>query len=97
MVSKQVVIYVEIDNPIIMFLCFLWQKISGFILQSKEYLIKKAFDKIPSALQMISDALSISIYSDNLMAMKAEALLLVCIYSVLILPSARHYYVSSFR
>jgi hypothetical protein len=28
---------------------------------------------------MISDALSISIYSDSLMAMKAEALLLVCI------------------
>ncbi|RLN23331.1 hypothetical protein C2845_PM07G06340 [Panicum miliaceum] len=53
------------------------QKISGFILQSKEYLIKKAFDKIPSALQMISDALSISMYSDNLMAMKAEALLLL--------------------
>ncbi|KAF8661509.1 hypothetical protein HU200_056929 [Digitaria exilis] len=53
------------------------QKISGVILQSKEYLIKKAFDKIPSALQMISDALSISIYSDNLMAMKAEALLLL--------------------
>jgi hypothetical protein len=28
---------------------------------------------------MISDALSISIYSDSLMAMKAETLLLVCI------------------
>ena len=91
MVSKQVVIYVKIDNPIIMLLCFLWQKISGFILQSKEYLIKKAFDKIPSELEVISDALSISIYSDNLMAMKAEALLLVCIYGKLILPSARHY------
>jgi DnaJ family protein C protein 7 len=68
-----------------------WQKISSFIHQSKEYLIKKAFDKIPSALQMISDALSISIYSDNLMAMKAEALLLVCMYGKLILPCAHHY------
>nr|CAB3476870.1 unnamed protein product [Digitaria exilis] len=52
------------------------QKVSGFIRQSKEYLIKKSFDNMPDALQMISDALSISIYSDNLMAMKAEALLL---------------------
>ncbi|XP_025819556.1 dnaJ homolog subfamily C member 7-like [Panicum hallii] len=60
------------------------QKVSGFILQSKEYLIKKAFDKIPSALQMISDALSISIYSDNLMAMKAEALLLLQQYEEVI-------------
>nr|CAB3472816.1 unnamed protein product [Digitaria exilis] len=60
------------------------QKISGVILQSKEYLIKKAFDKIPSALQMISDALSISIYSDNLMAMKAEALLLLQRYEEVI-------------
>lgn len=56
------------------------KKISGLISHSEEYLIKKAFDKIPSALQMISDALSISIYSDKLMEMKAEALLLVCIY-----------------
>ncbi|KAJ1283272.1 hypothetical protein BS78_03G115900 [Paspalum vaginatum] len=60
------------------------QKISGFILQSKEYLITKAFDKIPSALQMISNALSISIYSDNLMAMKAEALLLLQQYEEVI-------------
>uniref|UniRef100_K3XE42 J domain-containing protein n=1 Tax=Setaria italica TaxID=4555 RepID=K3XE42_SETIT len=59
------------------------QKISGFIHQSKEYLMKKAFDKIPSALQMISDALSISIYSDNLMAMKAEALLLLWRYHLI--------------
>lgn len=56
------------------------QKVSTFMLQSKEYLVKKEFDKIPSALQMITDALSISIHSDNLMKMKAEALLLVCIY-----------------
>uniref|UniRef100_A0A0D9UZJ8 J domain-containing protein n=1 Tax=Leersia perrieri TaxID=77586 RepID=A0A0D9UZJ8_9ORYZ len=56
------------------------QKISNFMLLSKEYLVKKEFDKIPSALKMISDALSISTYSDNLMMMKAEALLLVCIY-----------------
>ncbi|CAL4976865.1 unnamed protein product [Urochloa decumbens] len=60
------------------------QKISGFIHQSKEYLIKKAFDKIPSALEMISDALSISLYSDNLMAMKAEALLLLQRYEEVI-------------
>ncbi|KAL5228097.1 hypothetical protein ABZP36_016362 [Zizania latifolia] len=53
------------------------QKVSNFMLQSKEYLVKRTFDKIPSALQMISDALSISIYSDNLMMMKAEALLLL--------------------
>ncbi|WVZ71628.1 hypothetical protein U9M48_020195 [Paspalum notatum var. saurae] len=52
------------------------QKISSFIRQSNEYLIRKEFDKIPCALEMISDALSISIYSDNLMEMKAEALLL---------------------
>ncbi|PUZ57276.1 hypothetical protein GQ55_5G417000 [Panicum hallii var. hallii] len=60
------------------------QKISGCMHQSKEYLIKKAFDNIPSALQMISDALSISIYSDNLMAMKAEALLLLQQYEEVI-------------
>ncbi|OEL32160.1 hypothetical protein BAE44_0006820 [Dichanthelium oligosanthes] len=60
------------------------QKVSGFILRSKEYIIKKAFDKIPSALQMISDALSISKYSDNLMAMKAEALLLLQRYEEVI-------------
>ncbi|GJN37937.1 hypothetical protein PR202_gb26938 [Eleusine coracana subsp. coracana] len=59
-------------------------KLSGFILQSKEYLVTKAFDKIPSALQMISDALSISNYSDNLMAMKAEALLLLRQYEEVI-------------
>ncbi|KAG8052668.1 hypothetical protein GUJ93_ZPchr0001g32387 [Zizania palustris] len=53
------------------------QKVSNFMLQSKEYLVKRTFDKIPSALQMISDALSISIYSDNLMMMKAESLLLL--------------------
>jgi DnaJ homolog subfamily C member 7 len=70
---------------------FFWQKISGLISHSEEYLIKKAFDKIPSALQMISDALSISIYSDKLMEMKAEALLLVCIYGKLILPCIQHY------
>ncbi|CAO2180288.1 unnamed protein product [Urochloa humidicola] len=60
------------------------QKISDFIHQSKEYLIKKAFDKIPSALQMIYDALSISIYSDSLMVMKAEALLLLQRYEEVI-------------
>ncbi|RLN24850.1 uncharacterized protein C2845_PM07G06350 [Panicum miliaceum] len=60
------------------------QKISGCIHQSKEYLMKKAFDKIPSTLEMISDALSISIYSDNLMAMKAEALLLLQQYEEVI-------------
>ncbi|XP_062196379.1 uncharacterized protein LOC133899394 isoform X2 [Phragmites australis] len=60
------------------------QKVSGFILQSKEYLTKKAFDKIPSTLEMISDALSISIYSDNLMVMKAEALLLLRRYEEVI-------------
>jgi len=81
----------QLGNPIINVCVFFLQKISGCIHQSKEYLIKKDFDKIPSALQMISDALFISIYSDNLMAMKAEALLLVCIYGKLILPSARHY------
>uniref|UniRef100_A0A0D3EMA0 J domain-containing protein n=1 Tax=Oryza barthii TaxID=65489 RepID=A0A0D3EMA0_9ORYZ len=57
------------------------KKVSNFMLLSKEYIVKKEFDKIPSALQMISDALSTSTYSDNLMMMKAEALLLVCIYA----------------
>ncbi|KAJ1283270.1 hypothetical protein BS78_03G115800 [Paspalum vaginatum] len=60
------------------------QKISGFIRQSNEYLKRKEFDKIPCALEMISDALSISIYSDNLMAMKAEALLLLQRYEEVI-------------
>ncbi|VAH76076.1 unnamed protein product [Triticum turgidum subsp. durum] len=54
------------------------------MLQSKEYLVKKEFDKIPSALQMITDALSVSIHSDNLMKMKAEALLLLRRYEELI-------------
>ncbi|XP_037412668.1 uncharacterized protein LOC119275845 isoform X1 [Triticum dicoccoides] len=60
------------------------QKVSTFMLQSKEYLVKKEFDKIPSALQMITDALSVSIHSDNLMKMKAEALLLLRRYEELI-------------
>lgn len=60
------------------------------MLLSKEYIVKKEFDKIPSALQMISDALSTSTYSDNLMMMKAEALLLVCIYGKFILPWTCH-------
>lgn len=60
------------------------QKVSAFMLQSKEYLVKKEFDKIPSTLQMITDALSISIHSDNLMKMKAEALLLLRRYEELI-------------
>ncbi|XP_044975833.1 uncharacterized protein LOC123443509 isoform X1 [Hordeum vulgare subsp. vulgare] len=60
------------------------QKVSTFMLQSKEYLVKKEFNEIPSALQMITDALSISIHSDNLMKMKAEALLLLRRYEELI-------------
>ncbi|KAF0897846.1 hypothetical protein E2562_001574 [Oryza meyeriana var. granulata] len=60
------------------------QKVSNFMLLSKEYLVKKEFDKIPSALQMISDALSISTCSDNLMMMKAEALLLLQRYEEVI-------------
>uniref|UniRef100_A0ACD5VW88 Uncharacterized protein n=1 Tax=Avena sativa TaxID=4498 RepID=A0ACD5VW88_AVESA len=60
------------------------QKVSSFILQSKKYLVKKEFDKIPSALQMITDALSISIHSDSLMKMKAEALLLLRRYEEVI-------------
>uniref|UniRef100_A0A0E0C0L7 J domain-containing protein n=1 Tax=Oryza meridionalis TaxID=40149 RepID=A0A0E0C0L7_9ORYZ len=60
------------------------KKVSNFMLQSKEYLVKKEFDKIPSALQMISGALSTSTYSDNLMMMKAEALLLLQRYEEVI-------------
>uniref|UniRef100_A0A0E0JGY8 J domain-containing protein n=1 Tax=Oryza punctata TaxID=4537 RepID=A0A0E0JGY8_ORYPU len=60
------------------------QKVSNFMLQSKEYLVQKEFDKIPSALQMISDALSTSTCSDNLMMMKAEALLLLQRYEEVI-------------
>ncbi|KAM0899896.1 hypothetical protein ACQ4PT_020994 [Festuca glaucescens] len=60
------------------------QKVASFILQSKEYLVKKEFDKIPSALQMITDALSISIHSDSLMKMKAEAMLLLRQYEEVI-------------
>ncbi|XP_047053901.1 uncharacterized protein LOC124660153 isoform X1 [Lolium rigidum] len=60
------------------------QKVSSFILQSKEYLVKKEFDKIPSALQMITDALSICIHSDSLMKMKAEAMLLLRRYEEVI-------------
>uniref|UniRef100_A0A0D9Y6N2 J domain-containing protein n=1 Tax=Oryza glumipatula TaxID=40148 RepID=A0A0D9Y6N2_9ORYZ len=60
------------------------KKVSNFMLLSKEYIVKKEFDKIPSALQMISDALSTSTYSDNLMMMKAEALLLLQRYEEVI-------------
>ncbi|TVU05196.1 hypothetical protein EJB05_48350 [Eragrostis curvula] len=73
-----------IQSIMLVYCLFHWQKLSGFILQSKEYLITKEFDKISSALQMISDALSISIYSDNLMEMKAEALLLLRRYEEVI-------------
>ncbi|OQU86691.1 hypothetical protein SORBI_3003G128600 [Sorghum bicolor] len=70
------------------------KKISGLIIESKEYLINKAFDKIPSALQMISDALSISIYSDKFMAMKAEALLLLQRYEEVIRFCEETFYVA---
>lgn len=80
-----------LSNQYVVVICE--QKVSTFMLQSKEYLVKKEFDKIPSALQMITDALSISIHSDNLMKMKAEALLLVCIYGKLVFPT---YHIAKF-
>lgn len=52
------------------------------ISQSRELLKKRTLPDAETALDLISSALHISSHSDNLMEMKAEALLMVCISSL---------------
>lgn len=47
---------------------------------ASELLKKKDSDAAGKALELISKALSISLYSETLLQMKAEALYLVCFY-----------------
>lgn len=50
---------------------------SDYIVQSEALIQKRTPDEVTKALQLISEAMSISPYSENLMEMKAEALLMV--------------------
>lgn len=52
------------------------------MIQSEEHLLKRTSDEVSRALQLISDALTISTHSDNLMEMKAEALLMVFVSAI---------------
>lgn len=61
---------------------FTWQKVSDYMIQSEEHLLKRTSDEVSRALQLISDALTISTHSDNLMEMKAEALLMVFVSAI---------------
>lgn len=54
------------------------QKVAGCIDQSTKLLEQKNPDAGFSALEIISEALSISLYSEKLLKMKAEALIMVC-------------------
>nr|CAD1840027.1 unnamed protein product [Ananas comosus var. bracteatus] len=60
------------------------QKVSDYMIQSEEHLLKRTSDEVSRALQLISEALTISTHSDNLMEMKAEALLMLRRYEEVI-------------
>lgn len=57
------------------------QKVAEYIRRSSELLEQKTDDAALSALDLIAEAISISVYSEKLLEMKAEALFLVCIIS----------------
>lgn len=52
--------------------------------QAAKVLEQKTSDAALSALEIIAEALSISLYSEKLLEMKAEALCMVCEYSILL-------------
>ena len=58
----------------------LWQKLSECMHQSAELLQRRTFDDAESALEVIAEALQISLYSEKLLEMKAEALFIVCVF-----------------
>lgn len=58
----------------------LWQNLSECILQSAELLQRRTSDDAESALEVIAEALQISLYSEKLLEMKAEALSIVCVF-----------------
>ncbi|KAK7258119.1 hypothetical protein RIF29_32574 [Crotalaria pallida] len=60
------------------------QKVSDFINQSAEILRTRASSDAERALEHISDALMISSYSEKLLEMKADALLMLCRYEEVI-------------
>lgn len=49
----------------------------NYINQSTELLQKKTCESVTSALEVITEALSISCYSEKLLALKGEALFMV--------------------
>ena len=55
---------------------------ADYIVQAKELILKRTPNEVTKALQLISEALSISAHSENLMEMKAEALLTVCRFTI---------------
>lgn len=66
---------------LIMWLCY-WQKVAKCTNRSTELLEQRTFDAALSALEIIDESLSISLYSEKLLEMKAEALYMVCDNSI---------------
>ncbi|XP_008796162.1 uncharacterized protein LOC103711698 isoform X2 [Phoenix dactylifera] len=60
------------------------QQVADYIVQAKELIRKRTPNEVTKALQLISEALSISPHSENLMEMKAEALLMLHKYEEVI-------------
>lgn len=64
--------------------CFHWNtslvpwQVADHMIQTEELLLKRTSDGLTEALQLISESLIISAHSEKLVAMKAEALLMVC-------------------
>lgn len=59
----------------------LLQKVAEYTRCSSEFLEQKTDNAALSALDLIAEAISISVYSEKLLETKAEALFLVCIIS----------------
>ncbi|XP_010938663.1 uncharacterized protein [Elaeis guineensis] len=60
------------------------QQVADYIVRAKELLLKRTPNEVTQALQFISEALSISSHSENLLEMKAEALLMLHNYEEVI-------------
>ncbi|KAG1371172.1 putative DnaJ subfamily C member 7 [Cocos nucifera] len=60
------------------------QQVADYIVQAKELMLKRTPNEVTKALQFISEALSISPHSENLLEMKAEALLMLHNYEEVI-------------
>lgn len=57
---------------------FYLQKVVEYTNRSAKLLDQRTTDAALTALEIISEALSVSLYSETLLEMKAEALCLVC-------------------